>query len=152
MDDLREWFLARVEVQPSGCWRWVGDYDADGYGLARLPDRTVKAHRLSCELHHGDPSGLVVLHGCDTPACVNPAHLSLGTQKQNVADRIQKNRSASGEANGRAKLNPPKVRLIHRLLEQGSLSKTEIAGLFGIERKVVSKIEAGINWSQITGR
>lgn len=146
-------FLAKVEKQPNGCWYWAGGKDGKGYGLVRLPGhRAVKAHRLSFQLYNFDPGRLQVNHRCDNPLCVNPDHLYVGTQKENVADRIARGRSASGERNGKAKLNAPKVRVIHRLLEQGYLSKSEIADLFAVNRKVISKIASGTNWSQVTGR
>ncbi len=78
-----------------GCWLWTGQLDRDGYGtITGRGMKPVKAHRLSWELAHGrSPGKLWVLHSCDTPACVNPAHLRLGTPKDNTADMISRGRS-----------------------------------------------------------
>lgn len=93
-------FIARFFTkysQSSGCWLWQAGCTPRGYGmvnLGRLADgtqQTTYAHRVAYVLAHGDiPAGMVVMHSCDTPACVNPAHLSLGTQADNVSDGVRK--------------------------------------------------------------
>lgn len=75
------------------CWNWIGYLDRYGYGKFKLDNRTVKAHRYSYQLHYGDfNESLHVLHHCDNPRCVNPSHLFLGTNRDNVADRTAKKR------------------------------------------------------------
>lgn len=84
-----------AEAKPEGdCLVWSGATDADGYAyFKRLGHRSRRAHRAAYESVHGrPPTGFVVMHTCDRPACVNPAHLVPGTQKQNVADMIAKGR------------------------------------------------------------
>ncbi len=92
-----ERFWARVALDSSGCWLWGGLRDVDGYGrLGRGAGcgTRARAHRLAYEAAHGPIlPGFCVLHRCDTPACVNPAHLFLGTQLDNVADRDAKGRT-----------------------------------------------------------
>lgn len=100
MAHVIERLLARAEaVTESGCWLWLGSVNNDGYGLIRIGSRRdgsrrlVKAHRLSYEVHVGPiPLGLEVLHRCDVPACVNPAHLFVGTHLDNVNDMLTKGR------------------------------------------------------------
>ena len=81
--------------QTGDCWVWRGDLTGDGYGRfgGHRPGISVLAHRLSWEMHVGPiPPGLDVLQRCDNPPCVNPAHLFLGTQADNNADRLRKGR------------------------------------------------------------
>lgn len=70
----------------TGCWEWLGKPDPDGYGVFRMPDRTLRAHRVSYWIHVGPiPAGLPVIdHLCNVPCCVNPEHLSPATAVGNV--------------------------------------------------------------------
>lgn len=81
-------FLSKVSPEPtSGCWLWDGWYYTRGYGGFHLNGHDVHAHRASYELFVGQVFDKYVLHKCDTPACVNPAHLFLGTQQDNMQDK-----------------------------------------------------------------
>ena len=93
-----------IPVTETGCWIWTGALNRHrGYGRLRFKDKEIKAHRYSWELHNGPiPDGLQVLHKCDTPACVNPDHLWLGTHKENMHDCIKKGRFVFN-TNGRRK-------------------------------------------------
>ena len=98
MATLAERFWAKV-VQSEGCWQWTGAKTGDGYGAISSggrKDGMVRAPRVSWALHFGAiPAGLVVCHRCDNPECTNPAHLFLGTHKDNAHDAIAKGRAAS---------------------------------------------------------
>src|SRR3990167_1003780 len=90
-------FLNKVN-KTENCWLWTGACDTFGYGhfgkLCPPKVKMVKAHRFSYELHKGKiPEGMCVLHSCDTPPCVNPKHLWLGTKKDNMIDMIKKKRN-----------------------------------------------------------
>ena len=75
------------------CWMWTGWTDNKGYGGLMHKNKPLKAHRLSWEIHKGPiPEGLYVCHHCDTPPCVNPDHLFVGTAKDNTHDAIKKGR------------------------------------------------------------
>lgn len=103
---VKERFYARFTVeQSSGCWNWTGLTNAKGYGLIggaingkRYKAGSMLAHRVSWMLHFGDipegegAHGTIVMHKCDNPSCVNPEHLRLGTQSENVTDMIVKGR------------------------------------------------------------
>ena len=77
----------------TGCWEWTGSKCRDGYGLFKMNKQNVLlAHRWSVIFNGRDPSNKVVMHTCDNPGCVNPDHLQLGTQADNVRDMIAKKR------------------------------------------------------------
>ena len=94
---LSERVMSKVRVEASGCWVWQGSAGKDGYGrmVYRLDGQRVirGAHRVSWEVANGPiPEGMHVLHRCDNPPCVNPAHLFLGTQADNMRDMTRKGR------------------------------------------------------------
>ncbi|KKK76925.1 hypothetical protein LCGC14_2858760 [marine sediment metagenome] len=82
-----------IPVTETGCWLWMAHKNPNGYGTLRVDSVDFPAHRYSWMLHKGRiPEGLCVLHKCDTPLCVNPEHLWLGTKKDNTHDAIKKGR------------------------------------------------------------
>jgi len=94
---LLERFMAKVSPEPtSGCWLWTGA-NVRGYGQLHLAGKMVRAHRLSYELRHGPlPEGSCVLHECDMPSCVNPDHLKVGSQTENMRDKGLRGRNYNG--------------------------------------------------------
>lgn len=91
------WFDGRYEADlNSGCWLWSGKSDTHGYGRASFQGSMWSVHRLSYSLNRGDPGSLHVCHRCDTPACVNPQHLFLGTRSDNMRDMTVKGRGRPG--------------------------------------------------------
>jgi hypothetical protein len=92
---IEDRFWANV-LKTSTCWLWKGSKRPNGYGRLQVRgevNKTFGVHRLSWELHNGPiPSGLFVCHKCDVPLCVNPEHLFLGTQLENMRDRRAKGR------------------------------------------------------------
>ena len=105
----------------------------------------LRTHRVMWEIVFGPiPDGFHVLHSCDNPPCANPAHLWLGTQTDNMADMVKKNRQrpCRGEKHGRAKVtlsDVESIRFDSRLLR-------EIAAEFGVSQATVSKIKNGQLW------
>lgn len=90
---------------PGGCWEWTAYLNCDGYGTFRWHDgqrqRSIVAHRASWMIHHGPiPAGMFVLHGCDNPACVNPAHLGLGDNAENMRQRKARRRYSTAFKRG----------------------------------------------------
>lgn len=87
-------FQAKINKTDT-CWLWTASVSIKGYGFFRLSRVTIYAHRIAYWLAYGiDPGSLLVCHTCDTPACVNPDHLFLGTHKDNQDDKVKKNRQS----------------------------------------------------------
>lgn len=156
---------------PDACWLWTGYRSRFGYGKLGMRGADgsrqvcVRAHRVAYELAHGPiPEGLCVLHRCDTPACVNPAHLALGTQADNMRDMIAKGRGnsrppstpgrprpdqlARGSRVAGAKLSDEAVREIRARAHEGVLHR-EIAALHGVSRSSVGRIVARESWAHV---
>ena len=151
MKSLAERFEEKYRVEDSGCWVWTASYGSVGYGQigrGRKGEGLLGAHRASFEIHRGPiPAGLWVLHRCDNRACVNPAHLFLGTQADNMADAAAKGRTALGERNGVSKLSPDdvrKIRIFARVLYQRVIAKK-----YGVSQTTVSKIVRRVRWGHI---
>lgn len=93
-------FAASYVPEPnSGCWLWLGtERGSNGYGGIKVNGKPMAAHRYSWELANGPvPIGMLVCHRCDVPACVNPAHLFLGTHQDNADDKVSKGRQVKGD-------------------------------------------------------
>lgn len=136
---------------PQECWEWFKHTGRGGYGMLGIKKRIVLAHRFSWELHagHAIPEGMCVCHRCDNPACVNPAHLWLGTITDNNRDRAVKGRSRNqnGEMNSMSKLTAADVKEIRRL--RGQMQQQAVAERFGISRPHVSEIWSGKVWATV---
>lgn len=100
-------FWRHAVADPSGCVLWQSGKNEHGYGTVAWNGRTAQlAHRISYTLRHGAiPDGLLVLHRCDTPACVNPDHLFTGTQLDNVRDMFAKGRARPGGKDSNARIS-----------------------------------------------
>jgi len=100
-DEFRFW--SKVDQSTSDhCWQWCGSRNAAGYGNFFWQGRVQKAHRVSVIISGRDPTGFLVLHSCDNPSCVNPSHLRIGTQRENMRDMEERGRAnrATGLRNG----------------------------------------------------
>lgn len=91
-------FLFRYRITPSGCWEWANKCARNGYGSARWGGKYWTAHRAAWTAAKGEiPDGLRVLHSCDNRKCINPNHLFLGTQLDNMRDAAVKGRLPKGD-------------------------------------------------------
>lgn len=135
-------FWAKVR-KSDGCWLWIGAKNSHGYGyFAVTHNWIVRAHRIAFELTTGPvPVDLHVLHRCDVRACVNPAHLFLGTQLDNVRDMVAKGRSAYDRI-ATTKLAPEAVRTIRSRCASGEM-QCLVALDFGVNVSTVHRIVHG---------
>lgn len=130
----------------SGCWLWTGSVTRHGHGTFHVKRKTVSAHRLAFERFKGRiPDGLYVLHKCDVRCCVNPDHLWVGTQSDNLKDMASKGRSCLGEKNTRAKLTESDVLLIRA----SSKPYAELAKDYGVHEQLIYQIRKRIIWRHI---
>lgn len=147
-----ERFWARVEVTDS-CWLWRGRCGNTPYGQIGIRyNQVVYAHRLSFELATREPvpPGLFVLHRCDTPRCVRPDHLFLGTLADNSADCIAKGRVARGERNGTSALTDDQVLRIRARYVPGRVKQRDLAREFGVTQATVGRVVRGELWRHVT--
>ena len=141
---IEQSFWSKVQ-KGDECWLWTGSVNYAGYGQLRSEWR---AHRYSWELHNGAvPSGMLVCHRCDNRRCVNPAHLFLGTHKQNMADMTTKSRQAAGVRHGSSKLSAADADLIRLASDTlPGVTQREIAKAFGVRQSTVWRIVRGNLW------
>ena len=133
------------------CWLWTGSCDRDGYGRFWSNKFNVSAHRYSYQIHYGFiPDGLFVLHSCDTPACVNPDHLWLGTNQDNMDDMVNKGRCirAKGENSGNAKMTINQVRSI-REKHKRKITYKELANEYGVTKQNIGAVVNRKTWRHV---
>jgi HNH endonuclease len=146
------------------CWDWVGG-NIRGYGHFWVNGKTVKAHRYSYTVYVGEiPNGLLVLHKCDNPSCVNPDHLFVGTELENRQDCTGKGRQARGNTHG-SKTRPesvlrggrhPRTRLTETLVKKirveyvkGSTSRGTygLAAKYNLSQATIQRVTSGTDWT-----
>ena len=144
---------------PDECWEWVGTRNTHGYGMVSFNGKLQSAHRVAWQISNGPipkgkgNHGTCVLHKCDNPPCVNPAHLFLGTHADNMADMAMKGRRATsglkGEDSGNAKLSTDNVFEIKRLYASGKIMQKHIAERFCVSQNTISRIINGKRWAHL---
>jgi hypothetical protein len=152
-----------VKDEVTGCWNWLGKARSGTcrlYGRITVNKKTMPAHRFSWELHNEKkvPDGMIVMHKCDNPECVNPDHLTIGTTKDNSDDKVRKNRQAKGASfsnrktsngskNGMSKLTETQAKEIFN----DKNPQREIASRYGVSQTVVHNIKSLKTWKVIHG-
>jgi hypothetical protein len=147
-------FLRRVAFGLTECWHWVGPRTDLGYGrmtnARNYGVHEIAAHRVSWTLFRGAvPAGLSVLHRCDVRACVNPDHLFLGTQADNVLDMARKGRGRTtpryGESNPCARLSAADVDAIRSAHAAGE-TQIALARRYGVGAMTISRVIRRHTW------
>lgn len=148
----QERFWEKVDKKSDDeCWEWLAHKDVKGYGIFNGKFST-KAHRLSWFYLNGEvPKNLLVCHKCDNPSCVNPNHLFLGTNKDNMRDMFSKGRNFDytkrrGENNYFSILSEKQVKAIKFLYNSGQFSTYYLSDIFNVSRNCISKIIHKETW------
>jgi hypothetical protein len=151
-ESMRERFWKNTE-KADGCWNWTGQLDRKGYGVMNVGGRKgnmVHAHRVAYTLVIGMfADGLQVLHKCDNKRCVNPDHLFLGTNADNMRDKITKGRQAKGEGITGSKLTIEKVVEIRRRYAAGESDQPTLAREYGVGVATVCQAISGKTWAHV---
>ena len=131
----------------STCWLWQGAVGSTGYGVLTIEKRQHYAHRLSWEMHYGRiPDDKIICHHCDTPLCVNPTHLFLGVQADNIHDALRKGRMRHGSLHPNAVLDEQQIQTIL----QSTLSSRQLAKLYHVSKTTILNIRNRVSWRHVT--
>lgn len=139
--------LAELSVtEESGCIRFTGSIEKSGYGRIMINRVKYGAHRLAYELANGPiPDGYVVRHKCDNPSCINPSHLEVGTQADNIKDKVTRGRQALGSSIGVSKITEEIVRDIR----SSGLKVSLLAERYGVSTVSIRNILRRKTWRHV---
>lgn len=148
--NLFDRLFSKTIICDDGCWEFTGARDQRGYGRINVNDQAILAHRVAFDLVVDDiPSGMFVCHHCDNPACINPDHLFLGTNQDNINDMVSKRRHTYGERNGMAKLTEVQVVEIKQQLTNG-VARRKIADTYDVSVWLIHDIAKGRRWGHVS--
>lgn len=142
-----ERFAAKTRPASNGCIEWIGAVNNQGYGVFSVGEGRLRlAHRFAFEKHYGPvPNGLVVMHACDNPRCVNQDHLIAGSRLANMLDMARKGRQRGGRVRGEkqhlSKLNSEAVKVIRRAAGGRRGMQSLLARLHGVTQANVWAIQ-----------
>lgn len=141
--------LERNSKRVGECIEYTGTLEAAGYGTIQISRKRTKAHRVSFELHNGPiPEGMMVRHKCDNRPCINPDHLVLGGQTENMADMVERGRSLPGERQPNAKLTDAQVVAILDRLKSGETQRS-LSTEYGVSHTTIYEIAHNKRWTHI---
>lgn len=141
--------MEKITISDSGCWEWNAARFGNGYGAFRFHGKNIHAHRASWILKYGEiPSGLFVCHKCDNRKCVNPDHLFLGSNQDNLNDMKSKGRSGRGIKNAMHRYSEEVIRRVKEMKVQFFTQK-KTAQETGVNKSTISMIWSGKTWRHI---
>jgi DNA-binding XRE family transcriptional regulator len=148
VSDVRSRVWNKVEKQDSDeCWEWTGATDSCGYGNLKISGSVKKTHRVALALDKGQLSLLnefdIVRHKCDNPSCVNPSHLTEGTQKDNMIDMSERERASN------QKLDTDDAREIKERYREEDVTYSELAEEFGVYKGSIAAIMNGHSFKHV---
>jgi hypothetical protein len=152
----RFWSLVK---KTDGCWYWIGTIATNGYGVMNIRNRQYKAHRIAYDLTHEKPLGnLFACHHCDNRSCVRPDHIFAGTQKDNMADMLNKGRESRdgthkgrmGSVNGRAALTEYDAYKIRDYHARNVMTCDEMADVFRVSSSTIRRVVSRATWRHIS--
>lgn len=138
----------------TGCLEWLGYCDKDGYGLKSFyldgRYKTFRSHRLAYQSIHGDiPEGLVVRHTCDNPSCCNPDHLTIGTHRENIQDKLDRGRAAGGRNTGAKNPNSKLTEQHVREIRSSAESNKRLAAQYGVSNVLIGLVKRNLIWRHV---
>ena len=160
-DAVERRFWNKVAIGNSNdCWEWLSTDRGNGYGAMKVGDKLESAHRIAWHLHNGEiPDGLLVCHTCDNRSCVNPLHLFVGTNADNMRDAYQKRRITlpdggkyqfrNGEENPNSKLTADDVLDIRASYEPGKITYRQIAERYDVDYTLIYQIVNRKRWPHV---
>ena len=153
-EQMRQHIKNSVTVRDNGCWEWQKARDwRYGYGVlkwARESRKETQAHRVSYTAFIGEiPEGAHILHSCDNPLCCNPEHLRVGSNSENVQDKVSRGRQQKGEEFPQSKLTEDAVRHIRRRYAQGGISQRALGEEYGVSAQTVSNVIRRKKWKHV---
>lgn len=143
-------FWSYVDVQSdSECWNWIGAISGSGYGNIKIYNKYYRAHRIAYYIHYQkDPGEFLVCHECDNKLCVNPHHLFLGTQQENIQHALD-----TGLISYVGSLHPQTRLLESDILEirelQGTITQKEISKIYCVSQPTINHIMSRKTWRHI---
>ena len=146
----KRFWINVIQRSETECWDWCNCKDREGRPKFALGGKSINASRVMYQIMVGPiPEGMLVCHHCDNPGCMNWHHFFLGTNQDNVREKMSKNRQSRGENHGRSKLTEKEVLAIITLLKEGTGAKSEIAKIFNISIGAIDCINKYQSWRHI---